>query len=209
MREEIANSVSHGAGALASLVALILLVVYAGLYGNARHIVSASIFGGSLLLLYLTSTLYHSIQNASAKRILRIFDHSFVFILIAGSYTPFTLVCLQGGWGWTLLGLVWGLAVAGVLLKFACFEKFYSISIALYLAMGWLGVIAIKPLIEHVPAGGIAWLAAGGLLYSLGIIFYKQERLPFAHAIWHLFVIGGSAAHFIAVLRYVVPPIRS
>jgi hemolysin III len=203
--EEIANAVSHGVGALAAVVALVVMVVYAALYGDAWQVVSVSIFGGSLVLLYLASTLYHSIQHPRVKRVLRVIDHSSVFILIAGTYTPITLIGLRGGWGWTLFGLIWSLTVVGIALKLACFDRFHRLSIVFYLLMGWVAIAAIKPIIERVPTGALMWIAAGGLAYTLGVIFYKQERLRFAHTIWHLFVIAGSAMHFVAVFGYLVP----
>jgi len=203
--EEVANSMSHGLGALLALAAMIMLVALGGRQGNAWRMIGAGVFGGALTLLYVISALYHGVKLPKAKRVLRILDHSSVFILIAGTYTPITLVMLPGAWGWTLFGLVWGLAALGIALKLACFDKFHRISIVVYLSMGWIGVVAFKPMLEQLPRGALAWIAAGGMVYSLGVIFYKQERLYFAHAIWHLFVIAGSVMHFIAIYRYVIP----
>jgi len=204
-QEELANTVTHGLGALFSLGALVFLVVFSSLNGNAYHIVSSCIFGGSLLLLYSMSTCYHWVRTPRRKNIFRALDHSSIFLLIAGTYTPFTLVTLQGGWGWTLFGLVWGLAVIGVALVIFPRRRLEKLSLILYIAMGWLIIIAAKPLLTNIAFGGLALLVGGGLCYTLGIAFYVWRSLAFNHAIWHLFVLAGSLLHFFAVFFYVVP----
>ncbi len=200
--EEIANSITHGIGAALSVAALVLLVVFAALRGDAWRIVGFSIFGTSLFVLYLTSTLYHSFTNLKVKRFFRVLDHSVIFILIAGSYTPITLTVLRGPWGWTLFGLIWGLAIFGIVMKIAFFDRFNALSLILYILMGWLVVIALKPLLSVAPSGLLIWMGIGGVSYMLGIIFYAWERLPFNHAIWHLFVLGGSISHFFGMLLH-------
>lgn len=203
--EEVFNSITHGIGALLSIAALVLLVVYAKSYGNANHVVSFAIFGGTLILLYSASTLYHSFQNPRIKKAFKILDHSCIYLLIAGTYTPFLLVALSGKLGWTMLGVIWLLALAGVVLKVFFVHRFKIISTIAYVLMGWIIVLAIKPLVDSLPWGGIVWLIAGGLSYTLGVIFYLWKSLPFNHAIWHLFVLGGSVCHFFAVFFYVLP----
>ena len=204
--EEIANSVTHGLGALGSLLALFFLV-RAALPHGAAVIVGNAVFGVSLVLLYVSSTIYHSLARNRAKRVFRIIDHSAIFVLIAGTYTPFTLGVLRGSWGWTLFGLVWGLAVLGVALTSSLGVRFPRLSVVVYIGMGWLIVIAIKPLLTHVPPAGLAWLVAGGLAYTGGRAFYGWRRLRYQHTLWHLFVLAGSACHFVAVLRYGAPPL--
>lgn len=202
--EEIANSISHGAAALLSLVALPILVVGAVQQGGALNIVSSSIFGVSLVLLYLASTLCHSLPQGKAKRVFEILDHCAIYLLIAGTYTPFLLVSLGGGWGWSLFGVIWGLALLGVLFKSIFGIRYPMASNALYLLMGWLVLVAIKPMMAAVPSAGLAWLLAGGLAYTLGVVFFVMDsRWKFAHFIWHFFVVAGSACHFVAVFFYV------
>jgi hemolysin III len=203
--EEIAHAVSHGIGALLSIAGLTVLVAFAVLYGNVWHITSCSIYGATLIFLYTASTLYHGITQPKAKRVLQRIDHAAIFLLIAGTYTPFTLVNLRGGWGWTLFGLVWGLAVLGVVLETAIKRRIRWLSITLYLGLGWLVLIAIKPLLASVPTGGLALLLAGGLCYTLGVIFYVWKRMAYHHAVWHLFVMAGSVLHFFSIFFYVVP----
>jgi hemolysin III len=202
--EIIANSVTHGIGAALSIVGLTVLVAFANLYGDAWHIVSVSIYGATLVLLYLFSTLYHSIQGPRVSRVLQIFDHSAIFMLIAGTYTPFTLVTLRGPLGWTLFGIVWGLALFGVAFQTTLLRKHVAISLGLYIGMGWAVVVAARPLFEALALPGILLLVAGGLSYTLGVIFYVWHRLPYHHAIWHLFVLTGSALHYFAILLYVI-----
>jgi hemolysin III len=204
--EEIAHAVTHGVGLLLSIGGLAVLVAFSSLYGDAWHITSTSIYGATLILLYAASTLYHGIPHARAKEVLQRLDHAAIFLLIAGTYTPFTLVNLRGGWGWTLFGLVWGIAIAGMLLELVCRKRYKRLSITLYLGLGWLVLIAIKPMLTSVEAGGLILLLAGGLCYSLGVIFYVWKQLTYHHAIWHLFVLAGSVLHFFSVLFYVVPP---
>ncbi|MCU0353305.1 MAG: hemolysin III family protein [Cytophagales bacterium] len=203
--EEIANSITHGIGALLSIAGLVILVVFACLRGDVWHVVSVTIFGTCLVLLYTASTLYHSFQSEKAKRIFRIMDHAAIYLLIAGSYTPFTLTLLRGGWGWSLFGIVWGLALGGIAFKLFFVSRFNVLSTIVYLLMGWMVVVAGGPLLENVPANGLYYLLAGGVAYSLGTVFYLWEKLPFHHAIWHLFVLSGSVCHFFAVLLYVLP----
>lgn len=203
--EEIANSITHGLGMLLSIGGLAVLVGFASVYGNAWHITSCSIFGVTLILSYGSSTLYHSIPLPAAKRVLKVIDHAAIYLLIAGTYTPYTLVNLRGPWGWSLFGIIWGLALLGVILKTTMLGKISGISTAIYLAMGWIVVIAIKPMLNAVEAGGLLLLLLGGLSYTAGVIFYAWKRLPYNHAIWHLFVLTGSLCHFFSILFYVIP----
>jgi len=203
--EEVMNAVTHGIGTLLAAAGLALLTVFACQYGEIWHIVSFSIYGTTLVLLYLASTLYHSFTNERLKHIFKILDHSAIYLLIAGTYTPFTLVPLHGVLGWTVFGLVWGLAILGIVLKVFFVGRFKFISTLCYLLMGWFIVIAIKPLIAAVAPQGIMWLVIGGLFYTLGSVFYLWQKLPYNHAIWHLFVLAGSISHFIAVFFYVLP----
>jgi hemolysin III len=203
--EEIANSISHGIGLIAALVATPFLVVDAIRRGDAAYIVGVSIFAAAMVLLYLASTLYHALPAGKAKQVFRIIEHSAIFLLIAGTYTPFTLGVLRGAWGWTLLGLVWGLALTGVALK--AFERISHpvISTGLYLFMGWLIVIAADPMYERVPLSGLLWPVAGGVAYSAGVAFFVADsRLRYGHFIWHLFVMTGTTCHYFAVLWYAV-----
>lgn len=207
--EEVMNAVTHGIGTLLAVAGLVLLTVFASLYGEIWHVVSFSIYGTTLVLLYLASTLYHSFTNERLKFIFKILDHSAIYLLIAGTYTPFTLVPLHGVLGWTVFGVVWGLAILGIILKVFYAGQFKTASTICYILMGWFILIAIKPLIATVPMIGIIWLIVGGLLYTLGSIFYLWDKIPYNHAIWHLFVLAGSIAHFIAVFFYVLPiPLR-
>jgi hemolysin III len=200
--EEIANSVSHGIGFLAAVAALPLLVLGAQPRGAAA-VTGAAIFGATAALLYLTSTLYHSLAENRAKRVFRVLDHGAIYLLIAGTYTPFTLGVLRGAWGWTLFGLVWGLAIIGVVLKSSpAGFKYPRVSTVLYVAMGWLVLIAARPLAQHLPSWGLFWLLAGGVAYTGGVGFYAAHRVKYAHFAWHLCVLAGTACHFVAVLRY-------
>jgi hemolysin III len=203
--EELANALTHGLGIVLSLAAVALLVVFSALNGTARHIVSFSIYGATLVLLYTASTLYHSFRNPRTKRALRILDHSAIYLLIAGTYTPFTLVVLKGAFGWTLFGIIWGLATTGVVLKLVFVGRFHAVAVGLYIAMGWLVVVGLKPLIRGLPTPGLALMVAGGLLYTGGTVFYASKRIPWNHAIWHFFVLGGSICQFFAVLFYALP----
>ena len=201
--EEIANSVSHGVGFLAAVAVSPVLVFSAVQRDSLAGIVGASVFAFTMVVLYITSTLYHTLARNKAKRLFHILDHGAIFLLIAGTYTPFTLGVLRGPWGWTLFGLVWGIAVVGVILKSIGGVRYQRLSTILYLAMGWL-IIAVKPLWLNMPSWGLFWLLAGGVAYTAGVGFYAAERIRYAHFVWHLFVIAGTACHFIAVLRYAV-----
>ncbi|HPA79291.1 MAG TPA: hemolysin III family protein [Thermoanaerobaculales bacterium] len=203
--EEIASAVTHGLGAAASVAGLAVLVTAAALRGDAWHVVSVSIFGATLVLLYAASTLYHGLPLGRAKAVFRVLDHSAIYLLIAGTYTPFALVSLRGPWGWSLFGVIWGCAVAGIVLRTTFGVRWRVALVVLYVAMGWAGVVAVRPMIAAMPAPGIALVATGGLAYTSGIAFYGWRRLPYHHAVWHLFVLAGSALHFLAVLLYVVP----
>lgn len=203
--EEIANAITAGIGTVASITGLVVMVVYATLEGSIWHIVGVSVFGTSLIFSHLASTLYHSIVPPRAKTVLRVIDHLAIYFLIAGTYTPFTLVNLRGPWGWSLLVLIWALGLAGVVIKTTALRHVRYLSTAFYVAMGWTVVLVIKPLLEGVAPGGIWLLLIGGLAYTAGVIFFAWHRIPYNHAIWHLFVIAGSACHFFAVLFYVIP----
>jgi hemolysin III len=205
--EEIAHSVTHGVGIVLSIAGLAVMVAFAALRGDVWHIVGCSVFGATLVLNYTASTVYHAIPGtfARAKRVLRVLDHSAIFLLIAGTYTPFCLVNLRGPWGWTLFGVVWGLAVLGIVFKATLLGRWKVLSVVAYVAMGWLVLIAARPLGHSVALGGIVLLAAGGVAYTAGVAFYTAARLKYHHAIWHFFVLAGSTLHFFSVLFYVVP----
>jgi hemolysin III len=200
--EEIANSVTHGVALLASLAALPILIVVAVSRQDAWQVVGGTVFGATLVMLYAASTLYHALPHSKAKRVFRILDHSAIYLLIAGTYTPFALGALRGLWGWTLLGAVWTLAALGIVAKSTLGFRFPRLSAAVYLTMGWLAVIAAGPLRAHVGPSGLAWLIAGGLCYTAGVVFFAWERLRYGHMVWHLFVTAGSVCHFFAVLWY-------
>jgi hemolysin III len=200
--EEIANSVTHGVAALASVAALPILLAVAIGRGDAWQVVGGAIFGATLILLYTASTLYHALTHAGAKRVFRVLDHSAIYLLIAGTYTPFALGALRGPWGWSLLAAVWALAALGITAKATLGFRFPRLSTAVYIGMGWLGVIAFRPLMAHIGVAGIMWLVAGGLCYTAGVIFFAWERLRYGHMVWHLFVAAGSVCHFFAVLWY-------
>src|SRR5271168_3626596 len=192
-------------GLALSVAGCAVLVTLAALRGNAWHIVACSVYGATLVCLYAASTVYHSVRGRRLKRVLRVMDHSSIFLLIAGTYTPFALVSLRGAWGWSLFGVVWGLSLVGILFKVWFVDRVPIASTVVYVLMGWLVVIAVKPVLALVPLAAILWLAAGGLLYTAGVAFFAWERLPYHHAVWHVFVLGGSVCHYIAVLWYVVP----
>ena len=204
-KEETINALTHGLGALLSLGGLAVLVVMASLRGDAWHIVSCSIYGITLVMLFSSSTLYHSFRNQRLKHVLRIIDHASIYLLIAGTYTPFVLVTLRGAWGWSLFGVVWGLALAGIVFQVFFVHRFRVLQTLIYLAMGWLVVIAGKPLLTRVPLPGLLWLLFGGLSYTVGSLFYLWKKLPYHHAIWHLFVLAGGVCHYFAILFYVLP----
>ena len=203
--EEIANSVSHGVGALAALAATPILLIAAGRRGGPSAVAAASVFAGTVVLLYLASTLYHALPQNLAKRVFRLIDHSAIFLLIAGTYTPFTLGILRGVWGWVLFGLVWVLALAGTTMKAVAGIRYPRLSTALYVAMGWIALIAIRPLWLRLPLAGWLWLIAGGVAYTAGIAFYAcDRRVRYGHFVWHVFVLAGTTCHFFAVLWYAV-----
>lgn len=199
--EELANSITHGLGLVLSIAGLCVLVTLAALQADAWAVVSSAIFGATLVMLYTSSTLYHSFRSERAKLLLRKFDHAAIYLLIAGTYTPFMLVNLRGPWGWSIFGVIWGLALIGIILKFWFTGRFRVISTLCYVAMGWLIVIATKPLLTAVPKPGLWLLLAGGLCYTGGTLFYLWKSLRFHHAVWHLFVLAGSICHYFAVLR--------
>ena len=203
--EELANSITHGLGIVLSIVGLAVLVGFASVFGSAWHIVSCSIYAATQILLYTASTLYHSISSPAAKRVLRLLDHSAIFLLIAGTYTPFLLVNLRGPWGWSLFAIVWLVAILGIVFQGFMLKQSRVVNAIPYVVMGWLAVVAIKPLIEAVAPGGLLLLLFGGVAYTIGSLFYIWKRLPFNHAIWHGFVLLGSALHFFAILFYVIP----
>lgn len=198
-REEIANSITHGIGAALSVVGLIVLVILAVIYGDVWRVVSFSIYGGSLILLYLASTLYHSLHHPKVKKVLRRFDHAAIYVLIAGTYTPFLLVSMRGSLGWPLFILIWGMAAAGIVWKMFFLGKLEILATIIYILMGWMCVFLFKDMMAAIPPLGVTMLVAGGIVYTAGVIFYAWEKLPYNHAIWHLFVLGGSICHFAAI----------
>lgn len=197
--EEIVNSITHGLGVLLSISALVLLVVRAVLYGTIWHIVSFAVFGVTLIILYLFSTLYHSMTHRATKSVFARMDHAAIFLLIAGTYTPFMLTSLRGVWGWSFFGVIWGMALLGVVLRSIYLTRFKILSTVMYAVMGWSFIIAYKAIIAHVPSFSVRFLFYGGLAYTVGILFYLWKKQPYAHSIWHLFVIAGSVLHFFAV----------
>ncbi len=204
--EEIANAVTHGIGAAIFLAGAALLVALAALRGDAWHVVACSVYAATLVLFYSVSAIYHALRGPRAKRLFRILDHAAIYLLIAGTYTPFVLVTLRGTWGWSLFGVVWGLAVLGVVFKSLWIGRFPVLSTLLYLLMGWGVVVAIEPLRAALPVPALVWLVAGGLIYTVGVVFFALDRrYRWAHPVWHLFVLAASACHFVAVLLYVVP----
>lgn len=204
-REELVHAISHGFGFVAAAIGSVVLLVATSARGATSHIVGVGIFGISLTLLYAFSTLYHGLPESRAKNIMRKLDHIAIYLLISGTYTPFVLIKMQNSWGWTLLALVWALAVLGIVLELVRNSPTRRTSIALYLCMGWLAVFALKPLVETLEPAGVALLILGGLTYSVGVIFYAWRGLPYNHAVWHGFVLGGSALHFASVIGFVVP----
>ncbi|MEJ2582582.1 MAG: hemolysin III family protein [Acidobacteriota bacterium] len=204
--EEIANSISHGVGWLLSVCGLAVLVTYAAITGGALRVASCAVFGSTLVLLYAASTLYHALRGERAKRVLRVFDHSAIFLLIAGTYTPLALVAVGGTWGWSLFATIWALATIGVLLNTIAHGRWRWFSITLYVSMGWLVVIAIRPLVAAVDTRTLILIVAGGMAYTLGLAFYGWRRLPYGHSVWHLFVLAGSAFHYLAIFFEVGNP---
>ena len=204
-REELANAWTHGLGATAALAGGAVLVTLAALHGDGWQLASAIVFGIALLLLYVASTLYHAIQHPLVKGRLKVFDHCAIYLLIAGTYTPFTLIGLRGSVGWWLFAAIWTLALAGVVFKLFYTGRFKRLSTLIYIAMGWMIVVAAKPMLAALDAWTLGWLLAGGLCYTFGTVFYHRPRVRYSHAIWHMFVIGGSLCHFIAVMAQVLP----
>ncbi|HYE25680.1 MAG TPA: hemolysin III family protein [Clostridia bacterium] len=202
--EEIANAVTHGLGLLLSIAGLVALVWLATVRGTAWHVVSCAIYGSTLVLLYLSSTLYHALSATRAKKLFRVFDHSAIFLLIAGTYTPFVLVSLRTRFGYALLAVVWVLSVGGVVFKSIKVDGYGAISTGVYVLLGWISIFAVRPLALSLTWAAMGWLVAGGLLYTLGVIFFAWNR-RYAHAVWHVFVVGGSVCHYLAVLLYVIP----
>lgn len=202
--EEVVNAITHGLGIPMSIAALVVLVVQA-VHHSAWHVVSVSIFGGSMILLYMASCVYHAVCAYKPNRVFQILDHAFIFVLIAGTYTPFLLCCLRGPFGWTFFAIVWGMAIGGIVMKALVLPKHEKSTSVIYLIMGWLSVFAVFELIAKVPTTGLVWLAVGGLLYTIGVIFFVLDRIRFNHAVWHLFVLGGSLSHVLAVFYGVVP----
>ena len=203
-REEIANAITHGIGAILSIAMLVLLIVFASLEGNPWHIVSVTIYGATMLLLYVSSTLVHSFPPGKAKDLFEIFDHSSIYLFIAGTYTPIMLVPLRGTLGWTLFGVVWGMAILGILFKVFFVKRFVVLSTVFYVLMGWLIILAWGPLTAEVPAAGITYLVVGGVMYSIGAIFYVWRSFTYHHMVWHLFVLGGSILHFFTIFFYIL-----
>lgn len=204
-REEMLNVVTHGTGAVLSVVALIVMVLYSALYGTGMHLAASLVFGGSLVTLYSASTVYHAMTKLRWKRFFRLIDHLSIYILIAGTYTPVALLGLKGAWGWTIFGLIWAFALAGFVFKFSPLRRSEKLSLILYALMGWLIIIAIKPLIANVNHTALYYLLGGGLCYTFGIYFYAKEKIPYNHAIWHVFVLGGSTLHFMGIFFYLIP----
>lgn len=205
LAEEIANSITHGLGTLLSVVGLTLLVTFAAGQNDVWRLVSFSVYGSSLILLFLASTLYHSMRHGPIRRIFKLLDHCAIYLLIAGTYTPFMLVSLRGTTGWVLFAVIWLLALLGIVFKLMFRHRFKKLSLTTYILMGWLVVVAGQELVESLSMGGMAWLVAGGLTYTLGVVFYLWKTFPFNHAVWHLFVLGGSICHFFAIYLYVLP----
>ncbi|YCA44479.1 hemolysin III family protein [Bacillus sp. JZ8] len=203
--EEIANAITHGIGTILSIVGLTLLIVFSVQFGNIWHVVSFTVYGTTMLLLYTSSTLVHSFPHGRVKDLFEIFDHSSIYLFIAGTYTPFLFVIIQGTVGWTLFGVVWGLAVAGIVFKIFFVKRFVLVSTLLYIAMGWLIVLAWDPLASSLAGPGLNLLVVGGVLYTIGSIFYVWRGFPYHHAIWHIFVLGGTITHYLAILLYVLP----
>lgn len=198
------NSITHLVGTVLAVIATSVAVTLAAARADARTTTAVAVYGGMLIVAYLSSTLYHSFRQQSVKRIFHVFDHSAIYLLIAGTYTPFTLVTLRGPWGWSLFAIVWALAIAGVAKDALFHGRLRAVSVGLYVIMGWLIVIAFAPLKRALPAAGIGWLIAGGVVYTLGVVFFAMsKRIAYAHGVWHLFVIAGSVCHYVAVVRYV------
>ncbi len=202
-KEELANTITHFSAFLIAIVGLVFLLIRAAEFGTTRTIVACSIYGACVLITFLTSAIYHSSHAPKLRRIFHVLDHMVIYFMIAGTYTPFTLITLRGAWGWSLFGIIWGLAGIGLIFKIFFTGRFNLLSTAIYVMMGWMAIIAIVPIIEALPAGGLFWLILGGALYTLGVIFFLMETVPFAHTVWHMFVIAGALAQFICIYQYV------
>ena len=205
--DEVASSVIHGIGILLSIAGLAVLVAHTAAAGTVSDVLASAVYGMSLILLYTASTLYHTIRGDSARRVLRTMDHIAIFLLIAGTYTPFTLIALRGTWGWSLFGIVWSLALLGSALELGMLKRYHRFAVLLYIAMGWVGIVAFRPLLAHLQTGGMVLLLAGGAAYTLGVPFYLWRRLPYHHSIWHFFVLAGSVLQVLAVFFYVIPDV--
>ena len=203
-REEILNVITHFVGLVLSIAALTLLIIYASIYGNAWHIVSFTIFGSSMTVLYLASTLYHAAKKKSVRRKLNVFDHAAIYLMIAGTYTPFCLVAIQGAVGWTFFGITWGLAIIGIIMKFFFTGRFNTMSTVSYVLLGWIAVFLAKPLLENLSTPALLYLLAGGVCYTVGAIFYSINKIPYNHAIFHFWVLAGSIMHFISIFFYLL-----
>lgn len=203
--EEIANSITHGIGAALSIAGLTLLIALGVIYGDGWRVFSFTIFGSSLVILYMASTLYHSFQHPKVKSIFRVLDHASIYVLIAGTYTPFLLISMRDSFGWTMFAIVWGMAITGVLWKIFFLGRYEVLATAIYVLMGWMCILAFKEMMTSIPPGGMTFLITGGVVYTLGVIFYAWEKLPYNHAIWHLFVLGGSVCHYFAVMNLLSP----
>lgn len=199
-REEIANALTHGLGVLLSIGGGAVLITLTAIYAGAREVVSVSVFTASLVILYTASTLYHAAREPKLKERLKVFDHCAIFLLIAGTYTPFTIAAMKGVWGWTLFGVIWGMAVLGIIFKLFFTGRYKVLSTATYIGMGWLVLVALVPLAKALTPVALTWLFVGGAFYTFGTVFYHRERIPHSHAIWHLFVLAGSVCHFTAVM---------
>jgi len=202
--EELANAITHGVGLVLSAVGWVALVVVAGFAGDGWDLAASAVFGGTLVFLYGASTAYHSARSPRLKRTMRIVDHVAIFLLIAGTYTPFTTLLMRDGWGWTLLAIVWGLALAGLLFKLFSKHRYHPAATSLYLLMGWMGILFVDPVSAALPIGGLLLVGAGGLAYTAGVVFYGWHSLRYSHAIWHVFVMVGSLCHYFAVALYVL-----
>jgi hemolysin III len=203
--DELASSVIHGIGIVLSIAGLAVLIMHASSHGSGSDVLASAVYGISLIMLYTASTLYHSIRAESARRVLRTLDHIAIFLLIAGTYTPFTLIALRGTWGWSLFGIVWSLALLGTALELGMLKRYRRLAVLLYVAMGWVGIVAFRPLLAHLQTGGMVLLLAGGAAYTLGVPFYLWRKLPYHHSVWHFFVLAGSVLQFLAVFFYVMP----
>ena len=204
--EELPNTLTHGFGLLCSILGFVVLLAITLIRGGKWQVISCAIYGVTLICVYAASTLYHGVSSPRWKKGFLLFDHCAIYLLIAGTYTPFLLVNLRGGWGWPMFGLIWGIAVSGVLFKLLFADRFPIFSVALYLGMGWLGIVAAKEVYIHVPSIGLVWIFAGAFAYSIGVIFYACKKIPHHHVIWHLLVMAGSGCHYIAILYSVFPP---